>query len=119
MPAAAHRAYSGVGGPVSELDLERFFFLDDDDPTIAGRRRDAANQLGFAVQLGTVRYLGSFLDDPTAVPGNVVEFVSRQLRIARPASAEWCFATTWGPGSLQREQRSSLTWPRCRSGSVT
>ena len=76
------RAYGWFVGSVSELDLERFFFLDDDDLMIVGRRRGAANRLGFAVQLGTVRYLGSFLDDPTAVPGNVAEFVSRQLRIA-------------------------------------
>ncbi|WP_196844479.1 MULTISPECIES: Tn3 family transposase [unclassified Cryobacterium] len=77
-------SYGRFVGVVSELDLARFFFLDDDDLMIVGRRRGAANRLGFAVQLGTVRYLGSFLDDPTAVPGNVVEFVSRQLGIAAP-----------------------------------
>jgi hypothetical protein len=75
-------------GSVSELDLERFFFLDDDDLTTVGRRRGAANRLGFAVQLGTVRYLGRFLDDPMAVSGNVVEFVARQLGIAGPAVFE-------------------------------
>ena len=74
-------AYGRFVGSVSELDLERFFSLNDDDLTIVGRRRGSANRLGFAVQLGTVRYLGGFLDDPTAVPGNVVEFVSRQLGI--------------------------------------
>lgn len=81
-------AYGRFVGSVSELDLERFFFLDDDDLTIVGRRRGAANRLGFAVQLGTVRYLGCFLDDPTDVPGNVVEFVSRQLGIAGPTVFE-------------------------------
>ena len=81
-------AYGRFVGSVSELDLERFFFLDDDDLTIVGRRRGAANRLGFAVQLGTVRYLGCFLDDPTGVPGNVVEFVSRQLGIAGPTVFE-------------------------------
>jgi TnpA family transposase len=75
-------AYGRYVGPVSELDLERFFFLDDADLILVRRRRGAANRLGFAVQLGTVRYLGCFLDDPTVVPGNVVEFVARQLDIA-------------------------------------
>ena len=45
-------AYGRFVGSVSELDLERFFSLNDDDLTIVGRRRGSANRLGFAVQLG-------------------------------------------------------------------
>ena len=71
-------AYGRFVGSVSELDLERFFFLDDDDLTIVGRRRGAANRLGFAVQLGTVRYLGSFLDDPPAVFDQAVAWLRRE-----------------------------------------
>lgn len=33
------------------------------------------------MQLGTLRYLGTFLDDPVAVPGSVVDFVATQLGI--------------------------------------
>jgi hypothetical protein len=36
-------------------------FSDDDQRQIARRRRDL-NRLGFTVQLGTVRYLGRFLE---------------------------------------------------------
>ncbi|MFE5715136.1 DUF4158 domain-containing protein [Streptomyces sp. NPDC056501] len=43
---------------------------------VAGKRRDAT-KLGFAVQWGTVRMLGSFLvDDPVAVPASTVVFVA-------------------------------------------
>jgi len=62
--------------------LERFFFLDDVDRRLVGKRRGEANVLGFGVQLGTVRCLGTFLPDPVDVPTAVVDYVAGQLAIA-------------------------------------
>lgn len=69
-----------TGGP-SPHDLSRYFHLDDADQALIARKRCAHNRLGFAMQLGTVRYLGTFLEDPMAVPAPVVHTLARQLRI--------------------------------------
>lgn len=61
---------------------ERFWWLDNTDLSIAGRRRGMHNRLGFAVQLATVRVVGRFLTDPLAVPWPVVESLVGQLGIA-------------------------------------
>lgn len=74
--------YGQFSGPVSRAELERFFFLDDRDLELVGRRRGEGSQLGFGLQLGTLRFLGMFLDDPVAVPKAVVDFVASQLGIA-------------------------------------
>ena len=71
---------------LSPVELERFFRLDAGAlRLLRGKRRDE-NRLGFAVQLGTVRMLGTFLgEDPAAVPAAVAEFVAEQLEIPDPA----------------------------------
>ena len=68
--------YGVFAGPPSAAELDKFFLLDAADRELVKRRRGGANRLGFAVQLGTVRFLGTFLADPLAVPASVAEYVA-------------------------------------------
>src|SRR5664280_2502847 len=74
-------AYGRFSGELSAGDVERFFYLDDADRNLIARRRLDHHRLGFAVQLGTVRAVGRFLEDPLDVPWPAVEFLADQLAI--------------------------------------
>ena len=79
-------AYGRFAGAPSRADLERVFFLDDEDRALVGVRRGEYSQLGFALQLVTVRWLGTFLEDPVDVPVAVADFVrwvSARARMGR------------------------------------
>jgi hypothetical protein len=78
-------AYGSFVGVPSRAQLERFFFLDDASRRLIGTLRRDHLQLGFGVQLGTVRMLGAFLDDPVDVPVEVVDYVAEQLGIGDPS----------------------------------
>ncbi|EPM90638.1 Tn5045 transposase [Pseudomonas syringae pv. actinidiae ICMP 19068] len=67
---------------MTATDSERYFHLDDDDREWISTKRRDSNRLGYALQLTTARFLGTFLEDPTAVPCTVLHTLSSQLGIA-------------------------------------
>lgn len=81
LSAAQRDCYGRYPDVVTPDDLARCFHLSDDDRAQIMSCRGHHNRLGFALQLTTVRYLGTFLDDPITVPSSVLHALSQQLAI--------------------------------------
>lgn len=83
----------------SQLQLVKYFHLDDRDIQNINAFYQDHTRLGFAIQLGVVRFLGVFLSDQTEIPSNVVAYVAAQLKIE---TVEW---SNYGKRSQRRHKQ--------------
>ncbi len=73
--------YGQFCGEPNDIQLIRYFHLDEADKALITNRRGNQNKLGFALHLTTVRFLGTFLSNLSVTPINVQYFVAKQLSI--------------------------------------
>ena len=124
---AERRRLGGFPDRVSHEDLVTFYTLTRADRAAVNQCADDAGRLGFALQLGTLRYLGFCPDDLATAPAEVVRFLADQLKVApealsaygrrrRPApTTSSPSRTTWD--TARRAPRSGSNWPAgCSTG---
>lgn len=74
-------SYGRFNGEPDELQLARYFHLDEADKELIGKSRGCHNRLGIALRTGCVRFLGTFLTDMNPIPSGVRHFTAIQLGI--------------------------------------
>jgi TnpA family transposase len=73
--------YGRFADEINEVQLIRYFHLDEAALSLIRARRGEQNRFGFALQLTSVRFLGAFLSDLKLVPINIQAFIAKQLLI--------------------------------------
>ena len=101
------RRYGRFSDEPTSDQLARHFHLDDADRTFVAEHRGDHNRLGVAVQLGSVRLLGTFLDDPMQAPASAVRYAADQLAIESCTETMAAYAASegrWRHGPRIRER---------------
>jgi len=83
--APARSPYGSFPDVVDRDWIGRLCHLSEADLGLVSRQRSDTTRLGFAIQMVTVRAIGTFLADPAQVPAPIVDAVAAQLGVEDPA----------------------------------
>ena len=73
--------YSQFNSDPSPEQLAQYFQLNAEDRKLIVAQYEPHNRLGMGLQLVTLRFLGTFLADPTDVPRVIIRFMAEQIGI--------------------------------------
>jgi len=103
LTAEQQARYGRYAGEPTAAQLGRYFHLDDADLRLVADRRGDRNRPGLAAPLATARFLGTFLEDPAAVPPGAAAYLALQLGIADPG----CLAR-YGAGETRWDHAAEI-----------
>ena len=103
----AQRArYGRFPDVVDDEDIARCFHLDERDRSVIASLRGAHNRLGFALQLGAVRFIGDFPSETDTIPLGVIGALADQLDEVPVSSLEayWIGRQRWRHVALIKDR---------------
>ena len=74
--------YGQFSGDPNDIQLARFFLLNEVDMELINNRRGRANRLAVGLLIGSVRFLDTWPHDLSAIPVNILWFIAQQLGIS-------------------------------------